>query len=686
MSNFAIRNNKVYWRASGQQLIMEAWGEDSLRVRVSYYAKLDMQQDWALLPVKKKSRPVITHTDGRVTLINGKIRAEIDKRGRLAFYNQRGELLLAEQWRQRTTDGIEPGETDKDKYISPLEIEAREFNPIPGGKYQLTQFFEARRGEKIYGMGQYQQGMLDLKGCLLELAQRNSQSSVPFMLSSLGYGFLWNNPAVGEVHFAANQTVWRARVTDRLDYWITAGDSPAAIEENYARATGTVSVMPEFATGFWQSKLRYRTQEEVLAVAREYRRRGLPLSVLVIDSFHWPIQGTWCFDQRDWPDPKGMVDELRAMGIELMVSIWPTVDSRADSFADMETKGLLVRTDRGVPINLDSRGSTTFFDPTNPKARAYVWKKIKKNYYDIGIRLFWLDMAEPEYRTYHFDNYRYAMGTALEVGNVYPQNFTQCLYDGQRREGQTGIVNLVRCAWAGSQRFDALAWSGDVHSSFTSLRIQVVAGLNMGLAGIPWWTTDIGGFQGGDIRDPGFLELLVRWFQWGVFCPVMRLHGCREPQIDPPEKFRDGVEQCNSGSANELWSFGERNYRILSRWLHIRERLRPYIQRQMVAAHDKGTPVMRPLFYDFPQDEPCWSIEDQYLFGPDILVAPVLEAGMASRRVYLPPLPQGMRWRDFFTGRTHPGGAWIEVATPIDTIPVFVRNKADIDADAGATA
>lgn len=674
MSNISIRNNRIYWRASGQKLVIEAWGANSLRIRATCGPRLEPRQYWALLPDPANNAVEISRQSSSASIRHGNIMAVIDNRGRLAFYNQRGELLLAEWWRQRTTEDI-TGDPDKEKYVSPLEIEAREFNPIPGGKYQLTQYFEAHRQEKIFGMGQYQQALLDLKGCVLELAQRNSQSSVPFMLSSLGYGLLWNNPAVGEVHFAANQTVWRARVTDQLDYWITAGDQPSDLVEQYAAVTGKVSIMPEFATGFWQSKLRYRTQAEVLMVADEYRRRNLPLSVLVIDSFHWPIQGSWRFNDIDWPDPKAMVDRLRAQGIELMISIWPTVDHRAESYTEMETAGWLVRSDRGVPINLDSRGSTTFFDATHPDARQHVWRKIKQNYYDIGIRCFWLDMAEPEYRTYHFDNYRYFMGTALEVGNIYPQKFAQCLYDGQRQEGQRDILNLVRCAWAGSQRYGVLAWSGDVHSSFHALHNQMVAGLNMGLAGIPWWTTDIGGFQGGSVERPGFLELLIRWFQWGVFCPVCRLHGCREPEIPPPQLFRDGVEQCNSGSPNELWSFGEQNYHIMSRYLRIRERLRPYIHRQMVAAHQKGTPVMRPLFYDFPRDPPCWSIEDQYMFGPDIMVAPVLAAGMQSRPVYLPP---GDSWRDLLTEETWPGGSWIEAGTPLESIPVFVRGRAAV--------
>ena len=233
--------------------------------------------------------------------------------------------------------------------------------------------FEACAEEKIYGMGQYQQDCLDLKGCTLELAQRNSQASVPFMVSNLGYGLLWHNPAIGEVTFGKNGTRWQAEVTDQMDYWITAGDTPAEIERQYGCATGTAPMMPAFATGFWQCKLRYRTQQEVLEVAREYRRLQLPLSVIVIDFFHWPNQGTWCFDARDWPDPRSMVQELKEMGIETMVSVWPTVDRRRDNYRLMKSKGLLVISERGVSVTPDFMGNPTFFAATPPAAREFVW-------------------------------------------------------------------------------------------------------------------------------------------------------------------------------------------------------------------------------------------------------------------------------------------------------------------------
>lgn len=409
-------------------------------------------------------------------------------------------------------------------------------------------------------------------------------------------------------------------------------------------------------------------------MAREYRRRNLPLSVMVIDFFHWPNQGTWCFDPIDWPDPKAMVDELSALGIELMVSVWPTVEARSPLYPKMKAKGWLVSSERGVQVNLDFMGNTTFFDATHPQARQFVWETVKENYYDVGIKLFWLDEAEPEYRAYDFDNYRYHAGPVLEVGNRYPRDFAQGFYDGLKANGEQDIVNLVRCSWAGSQRYGVLAWSGDVHSSFHAFRNQIAAGLNMGLAGIPWWTTDIGGFQGGNVNDPAFHELLIRWFQWAVFCPVLRMHGYREPQIQPPERYRDGIPQCNSGSPNELWSYGEANFDIMQHWLSVREKLRPYIDALYDNAHQHGDPLMRPLFWHYPQEKQSWEIEDQYLFGEDLLVAPVIHAEQRQRDVWL---PAGANWVAL-NGERYRGGESITVDAPLETIPVFIREGSQL--------
>ncbi len=576
--------------------------------------------------------------------------------------------MTEEYW--RTRDRI-------NRYCVPLRIAARELKPIQGGTdFELTARFEAFDDEKIFGMGQYQEKNLNKKGAVLELAHRNSQASVPFMVSSRGYGFFWNNPAIGTASFGTNKTEWYAKSTKKLDYFITAGDTPAEIEAQYSLATGRTPMMPEYGLGYWQCKLRYRTQEELLAVAREHKRRGLPMDAIVIDFFHWTMQGDFKFEPLDWWDPETMVQELKELGIETVVSVWPTVDERSENFGKMSDMGYLVTADRGNQNHMTWMGNTVFYDATHPGAQQFVWERCKENYYRYGIRCFWLDEAEPEYGPYDFDNYRYYAGPALQCSNIYPVGYAKGFYDGLKDQGETEVLSLVRCAWAGSQKYGVLTWSGDICSSFRAMREQLQAGLNMGMAGIPWWTSDIGGFLGGDISDPAFRELLVRWFAWGAFCPVFRMHGERSPWHEREQEFRNGVRQLTSGQDNEVWSFGEENYQILKKYLFIRERLRPYIRMCMRQASEHGSPVMRPLFYDFPQDAACWEVEDAYMFGPDLLVAPVMEAGVDNRTVYL---PKGAVWTDAYTHTVYEGGQTVTVPAPIDIIPVLVRDGKTFD-------
>ena len=650
------QENRLCYQFDAEKLWIEPWGPNALRIRATKEAHMP-REDWAFKPVESRGEITITEKEGRIR--NGKITAVLSAGGKLTVYNQEGKLLLEEYSRNRK-DLL-------DAKCSALEVEARELRPIPGGDYHLTLRLESvDPEERLYGMGQYQQPYLNLKGTDLEMAHRNSQASVPFLLSSLGYGLLWNNPGVGRAVLGRNIMSFEAYATKALDYWVVAGDTPAEIEESYAAVTGTVPMMPEYGLGFWQCKLRYQTQEELLEVAREYKRRGLPIDLIVIDFFHWPKQGEWKFDPTYWPDPAAMVKELKEMGIELMVSIWPTVDKTGENYQEMLEKGYLIRTERGVRVGLDFEGATIHFDATNPEARGYVWGKVKQNYYDLGIKTFWLDEAEPEYTAYDFDNYRYYLGKNLEIGNLYPVAYARCFYEGQQAQGQENIVNLLRCAWAGSQKYGALVWSGDIASSFQSMRNQLAAGLNMGIAGIPWWTTDIGGFHGGDPKDEAFRELFARWFAWGAFCPVMRLHGDREPR--QPQVGTTGGATCRSGAPNEVWCYGDRVYEICKKYLNLREELRPYTRKTMAQAHEKGTPVMRTMFYAFPQDKTCWQVEDQYMFGDDYLVAPVLYPGVTTRRVYL---PAGCRWQDLESGTVYEGGSFVEVPAPLEVIPVF---------------
>lgn len=665
MSDFYIDGQRLIRENCHETLCIEPWGENSLRVRATYLNEFT-KENWALQEMPgSKAQAKIFIGEEKAEICNGKIKAQVLNDGKITFYNQRNQVLLEEYLRHRM---------NLNEYCSALSIRGRDFHPITGGDYQLTARFESVPDEMIFGMGQYQQPFLDQKGCTLELAQRNSQVTVPFALSSLGYGFLWNNPAIGQVNFAKNRIEWSARSTKQLDYWITAGDTPAEIEESYAGVTGTVPMMPEYAMGFWQCKLRYQTQEELLNVAREYKKRNIPISVIVIDFFHWTKHGEWKFDPEYWPDPEAMVKELNEMGIKLMVSIWPTVDHESENFDEMRSKGYLVRNDRGIDTHMEFLGNNVFFDATHPGARAFIWDKVKNNYYDKGIQLFWLDEAEPEYGgAYDYDHYRYHSGTVLETGNIYPAMFSKTFYDGLKSLGHEKIINLVRCAWAGSQRYGALVWSGDIHSSFRALREQFGSGLNMGIAGIPWWTTDIGGFLGGNPDDPEFRECIIRWFQYGTFCPVMRLHGERLPHQKPLGKTGGG--QFFSGAANEIWSYGDEAYAIFEKYIRLRERLKPYISNLMQEAHEKGTPVIRPLFYDFPDDKTAWQVNDEYMFGPDLLVAPIFYEKQRSRTVYL---PAGAEWKNAFSGEIFGGGQSVECDAPLDIIPLFVRDNANL--------
>ena len=304
--------NRILYRFDNEQVMIEPWGLDALRVRATCAASFTDGEDHALLPAA--SVPVQISIDEKgASIINGHIRCDIDRFGVMTFLRD-GKPILREYERNRYAPTDRP-------LCSALEIRPRMYAPHTGtGCSRFTVRFEANDGEKLYGMGQYQQKQLNLKGCTLELAHRNSQASVPFVVSNLGYGMLWNNPAIGRVTFASNVTEWEAESTIQMDYWICCGDTPARLEKLYSAATGRVPMMPDFALGFWQSKLRYQTQEELLNVAREYHRRGVPVGVMVADFFHWPHQGDWRFDAEYWPDVKAMCDELHAMGMKLMAT------------------------------------------------------------------------------------------------------------------------------------------------------------------------------------------------------------------------------------------------------------------------------------------------------------------------------------------------------------------------------
>ncbi len=651
-SNFCVEDQKITWRRDGETLLVQPWGPDGVRVQATVLLEMPVVPG-GLLDTPPASNGQVAQTESGVTLINGRVRVEINQEGTLRFFNHiTGDLLLAE-----------PA-----PYFN--KPPARWWRFEHGDLARLAVRFEPNPGERIYGLGQHQHGLLNQKGCVIELEQRNTEVCIPFMMSSKGYGFLWNNPAIGQVEFAENATRWLAEGTRILDYYLVVADGYPEILEHYVDVTGHAPILPDWALGFWQCKLRYRTQEELLEVAREYKQRGVPLSVIVTDYFHWSQMGDWMFDPACWPDPAAMMAELEELGVRLMVSIWPTVNPNNANFGLMKNNNWLLRSEKGLQSQLPIADTTPvgvipvcYYDATHPEARRFVWEKIRKNYYDLGVRVYWLDADEPEIYPMTHSNLRYALGNGREVSNIYPLKHQQGFWENLRPSGdeQEGIVALSRSAFAGSQRYGAAVWSGDIPSTFEALRSQVTGGLNVGLSGIPWWTTDIGGFMGGDINSTDFRELLVRWFQYGAFCPLFRIHGARLPMTE--ESGAGG-----SGAPNEIWSYGEENYVILRQFVMIRERLKPYLQQLARMAAEKGHPVMRPLFFDFPADPAAEGVTDEFMLGADLLIAPILHRDWRERQVYL---PAGTDWVDAWTGETLPGGKWLTASAPIERIPVY---------------
>lgn len=643
-------DNKLYCSVQGERLVIEPWGKNALRIRATRKNKLS-DRVGALTEAVENTSACVSLENGVGEITNGRIKASLDSYGKIIFYFD-DRKILEEFYRIKTVPTT---------HINSLHLAAREYLGISRGAWEINLRFESNDGERLYGMGQYQQPYLDLAGCSLELVQRNGQITVPFVLSSLGYGFLWNTPATGKVTFGKNMTEWHFNMEEEIDYYVCVGDTPAEIVETYTAAVGRVPEMPSDLLGLWQSKLRYYSEEEVLSIADEYKKRGIPLDVIVIDYIHWKKFGDWKFDEACFPDPAGMSEKLNAMGVKPMVSVWPSVERSCSNYNEMLEKGYITGTDRGLPIHTDFY-NLAHFDATNPEARDFVWGKIKEGYYKNGIKNFWLDCAEPEFRGYHHENYRYAEGNVTMVANEYPKYYTKMVWDGLKAEGEKDVVSLVRSAWTGSQKYGALVWSGDIESTFDALRNQVQAGINMGICGFPWWTTDTGGFMHGDVDDPKFHELLIRWFQYSTFCPVLRMHGDRKSSKHIPDGNR-------YFPPNEIWSYGEEVYEILKKYVELREGIKDYVKEKMDEASENGSPLIRAMFYEFPSDEECWKLSTQYMFGDKYLVAPVLEAGAEKREVYL---PDG-KWENIHNGEIISGGKYICAYAPIDIIPVFKK-------------
>ncbi|MBE5928776.1 MAG: glycoside hydrolase family 31 protein [Lachnospiraceae bacterium] len=654
MGKIVFYEDKLVYQRRDEYTVLEPYGPNCIRCRSTKNNKL-LDENWTLLPPKEGANFTITGDEAVAEITNGMVKVKIVAGniwygGLISYYRNDVEILSTK---------FEGHYTGRNVH--------RE-----GDHYQIKVVFNAHEGEHFYGLGQEQEDQFDRKGSTVNLEHYNTKSAVPVYYSSMGYGFLWNNPAPGRCETTNNHTMWVCDSAYQADYLVYAGETPKDVLKIYADLTGYAPKFPEWAAGFWQSRMRYETQDELLSVAREYKKRGLPLAAIVIDYFHWPEQGEWMFDERFWPNPKAMVDELKEMGVEPVVSIWPTTNPNSRYYREMDEANMLLRTEDGTYGTFDFFGMQTFIDPTNPETRKYVWNLVKEHYYDLGIKNYWLDEAEPEIRPQQYHNMKMYVGNGAQTAMIYPYHYSQLFYEGLKSEGEEDIILLTRAAYPGTQKWGSLVWNGDIQSTYDALRMSIKTGLSMTMCGIPWWNSDIGGFFNGDIESDYFRELIVRWMQFGIFCPVTRIHGTRN-RVKDQAPAAEGI-LAETGGYNELWSFGEEAYERLVKLVNLRERLKPYVCKYMDIASETGVGIMRPMFLEYPDDKQCYTLEDQYMFGEDILFAPIVNQGQTEREVYL---PKG-KWIDVNTKEVVHGEKWITCTADLDTFIAFVKEGSKI--------
>lgn len=654
MGKIVLGEKRLIFQRRDELVVIEPYGANCLRCRATRNSMIS-EQNWTLLPPATEDSCMVEGNEKIASITNGDIKVTLEAGmpwygGIICFYK-------------------------KDKLILKTKYEGDYVNNyvhIEGNHYKIKVIFEANEGEHFYGLGQETEDCFDRKGSTCNLVHYNTKSTLPFLYSSLGYGFFWNNPSPGRCETTRNHTMWCSNSTYQADYLVFVGDTPADIMRTYADLTGYAPKFPDWASGFWQCKLRYESQEELLNVAREYKKRGIPIDAIVIDYFHWTEQGEWKFDPKYWPDPKRMCEELKEMGIKPIVSIWPTINPNSENYEEMNEKNMLVRTENGQYGTFSFYGQQTFIDIMNPETRKFLWEKIKKNYYSCGIKSFWLDEAEPEIHPQQFGHLHFYLGNGAQTALLYPYYYVKTLYEGLKEEGEEEIISLTRAAYPGSQKYGAAVWNGDIMSDWRALKQSVTSGLSMGMCGIPWWNSDIGGFLGGDTESEEFRELIVRWFQFGLFSPIMRLHGSRLRTPNQEEPNPGIIER--SGGPNEIWCFGDENYETIKKLIETREKLKPYIMKYMNIASESGSPIMRPMFYDFYEDEVCYTLEDQYMFGEDILFAPIMNRSQVERTVYL---PEG-EWKSVIDKNVYHGKQTLNMHAEINQYIAFVKDGSDV--------
>ncbi len=568
----------------------------------------------------------VSETSDAAILTTDTLKVELSlKWGYVQFSTAEGENLLRE--RNSIPRTYEPTELNGEK------------------TFHIEDRFAPDFSEGFYGLGQHQSGMFNYRGATVELGQNNTDVAIPLLLSSKGYALMWNTASLTHVdnrfplELNLNSLAGRA-----VDYYFIYGPEMDQLIHGYRSLTGHTPMLPKWSYGFFQSKDRYVSQEEVLAIAHRYREEHIPLDGIVQDWFWWKAEGDPIFNP-NFPDVPGELKRLHDEHVHAMLSVWGLFDAKSQNFLQMTQKHL------DVP-------NAHVYDATNPKARDFYWNNLAGKLFSLGWDAFWLDSAEPEEYWPHMGDAilrdkKISIGNGAEYTNIFPFMHTLGVQEHWKvSTDQKRVFLLTRSAFLGQQRVGAAVWSGDVYGSYWGLRHQVAAGLNFALSGYPYWTTDIGGYwppHDKPVEDPKFQELYARWFEYGTFCPIFRTHGHR-PQ-------------------NEIWAF-DKVEPILINYDKLRYRLMPYIYSLAWRVTNDDYTIQRPLVMDWRTDGRVRDIGDQFMFGPALLVNPVLQPDATHRALYLPDAPA---WYDFWTGASTNGSREIDADAPLDRIPLYVR-------------
>jgi alpha-D-xyloside xylohydrolase len=688
LSASAQQENKLVLDRDGSTIVVEAYADNIVRVTLSLQKKnalsgpgygfvsLPSTANWnheqtedadvfrsSRLEVKiatdhKPSKPVQTEVD-IAKFFNGSAPSTD-----IVFSVPGGKTLLHLQGWSQSVPNHKDGTADV----------LNDRRPTDPPFFQVGATFASPADEHYYGLGQNQEGFLDHRGHTVDCWQNYTATGgpsvcIPFLVTNKGYGLIWDNPSRTTIEPGFNErTKWTSEVGDRVSFFVIAGDSTDEIYAGYRLLTGATPLLPKGAYGYIQCKQRYRSQAEVMAVARGYRDRKLPLDVIVVDWFYYTRMGQMDMDPVLWPDPVAMNHQLKDMGIQTMISVWPRFAPGSRFYNTLASKGWFEHLADGTPTNglpYDRAGSD--IDTTNPDAAKWYWSTIRDNILSKGFTSIWGDETEPDLPP---QGSYFHVGPGTQYFNTYPLFHTAALYDGFRRDTPGRALILSRDAYLGIQRNGVIVWSSDIYPTWDTLKRQIPTGLDFTASGVSNWSNDTGGWQylpavhhpahpplldPSDARDnvggyDDYPELYTRWFEYASFLPIFRSHGSR--------------------ISNEVWSYGKQAEPILEKYLKLRYELMPYIYSLSYQNYKTGAPSMRALFMDFPNDTEVTDLRDEYMFGPAFLVAPITDQGATSRKVYL---PEGSDWYNYWTNERLKGGQTITVQAPIETLPLFVR-------------